>query len=774
MELLLIWLCFSIAALLVIAFVCLASRNWKQSSDLTEAPKHLYGHIYVWNGLFYDKSLEEAYQSWERKSLTVYSLKLIAVVFFVKVVSSEILWRSTETVSPELQALGAQMNSFDSIEIMIFSCSVIIFISTTLLGFENRWKRFFPPAYYPWFREVLLPAVLSVVTAIWATMISYKLTQCSFGFWKYWEDYAVEDVPLACVINLWSSSATYKATGVSVRVGAINAMTRTNYTSQLLLQQAVRPWLSIQLGLSYILFSYLGFFVYFMVGLTTYDMHFRWCCSKPQRRCGYRFGVIQLSIPLIVSLVRLLSSQGFYVYINIHLIAHVFVLMVSFGFYGIAVALKSLWFAQVKLNEANSNQRRLIRHMFDDLTSVFNAGPFRQIQGKNSKLVAVLKTFDDIAGNVDLRLRRKEFKQLEALSRSMSQICERGETAYRWSHSLLKSYVKSLNYRRQEPEYQSINIKQILTMVQQLYSHQYSVAINISVKPSVPITVNIETSALLGCCTSLIRHLLHMGAKTVGMQVSYRENEKILFEIMDPNTTQNKRHTPVSHQSKEGIFGHSDETKIGLRVVHSITKWLGEDYGEVAPCYSEIKIIDGNPTLCPYGTCHWFTLTNKKLARAPSISEKDNDKLSADTLQDGLKTHQSGELTSMRQSTALISNSSGDVRLEEILLDVEIPVWDRAEFLSILEGQEHEALNIFRSEHEEILQVLEQKYAQKDYLEVMRQVHKIKSSSKIVGALKLHAMCREIEKQNGMVGLEKLKLAIAQLNESFEAFLKEL
>ena len=110
-------------------------------------------------------------------------------------------------------------------------------------------------------------------------------------------------------------------------------------------------------------------------------------------------------------------------------------------------------------------------------------------------------------------------------------------------------------------------------------------------------------------------------------------------------------------------------------------------------------------------------------------------------------------------------------RLKEIQLNIDMPVWNKVTFLSILEGQEQEAISTFKIEHTEILQTLKQKYHEHNNVGVMREVHKIKSSAKIVGALKLEALCEEIEKQNGEVGLEYLESAISQLNDKFREYL---
>ena len=761
--------------LFAVIIVYISTNNWRTWKERKKSRVHQHGKLCWLNGLFFDDNLEMAYREWERKALTVYSFKVIAVVFFAQAASSSVLWESyqEERISPELRSLGVQRYPSGATEVAVFFASLIILVCTGILGLESSWKRAIPSSLYPWLREVLLPSVLYVYTALWGVLDSYQTHRCSFGYWNYWTDIEVYLLPMTCAVNHWISQAPTNFVQTGVTPDMFDLFSRNNCTKQLVaFNEVVRPWLRVQIGLAYISKLYLPFFVYFLLGMTTYDMHFRCCCGKSRRRCGYGFSLIVLLIPLLFSLIRLVINIGVYSYLQFHFSAHLFILVVTYGFYGIVFALKRMWFVQTKFSERCSDQKRLIKNTFDDFSALVNVELFQEIEKNNSKFSAVLEGIadDDNETRVPLPFKRK-LRQLLAYLRTTSQLCEKGETIIVWSHSLLKAYVNSLNYLQYAPEYQQINIRNVLEVIPYLYSTGNLASVRVEVEPNVPDMVSVEMSALLCCCTSLVRHSIHHGATRLIVKVSCAESStKLRFETIDPRIFGEKAQVEDSelYSSNESNFGQAEESSNDLRVVHSTVDWLGEYCGVKTPYYTEIKIVNGKPTLCPYGSCFWFTLTNRGAKLAADLPTKSSVEMAGKDPGIPFEKH----IVDQIETAAGLGQvkPKGD-RLKEIQLNIDMPVWNKVTFLSILEGQEQEAISTFKIEHTEILQTLKQKYHEHNNVGVMREVHKIKSSAKIVGALKLEALCEEIEKQNGEVGLEYLESAISQLNDKFREYL---
>ena len=112
--------------LFAVIIVYISTNNWRAWKERKKARVHQHGKLCWLNGLFFDDNLEMAYREWERKALTVYSFKVIAVVFFAQAASSSVLWESyqEERISPELRSLGVQRYPSGATEVAVFFASI--------------------------------------------------------------------------------------------------------------------------------------------------------------------------------------------------------------------------------------------------------------------------------------------------------------------------------------------------------------------------------------------------------------------------------------------------------------------------------------------------------------------------------------------------------------------------------------------------------------------------------------------------------------------------
>ncbi len=347
--------------------------------------------------------------------------------------------------------------------------------------------------------------------------------------------------------------------------------------------------------------------------------------------------------------------------------------------------------------------------------------------------------YNNINGENKLHLKILQVK--EEIQKCMRYIVK-GRNVAEISQLILHANVKNLCVNIRKPEFQPMNIRNILIWIPHLFIS--SNRVSTVVDKNMPQLVYIERSVFFNCLLNILSNALKYTNGCVSIKASY-SNMQLTMCVSDEGPG-------IKEEDLERIFERSvrlDTNSYGLGLgLHSVREsleWLNTE------CHVESK--------SGHGASFWFTLSD---VRGEEIQEEKGGHL-MDEIKNPMNSDTNNiELRKFRDSCN--NNYNHLVNTKDDM------VWNTEIFQTTFEDDGIDAIKMFFSEEGDIVDRLTAALEQDRYTDILSFIHKYKTSCQIIGAMRLYKLCKQIELAKGKVDISMFKTEVAALKECLNKY----
>eukprot|EP00944_MAST-04C_sp_MAST-4C-sp1_P014301 g14301.t1 len=247
-----------------------------------------------------------------------------------------------------------------------------------------------------------------------------------------------------------------------------------------------------------------------------------------------------------------------------------------------------------------------------------------------------------------------------------------------------------------------------------------------------PNIVYIESSVFFNCLMNIVTNALKHTDGNVYIESSYtsgRLNVRITDE--GPGITKENQHRIFERNLR--VSTKTSGLGIGLHSVRESLRWLGSECHIDSPYVSSPAKFGGKDVLNTYGSSFWFELRDENFTCVPAYKEKET-------------AQEAGQLTEAGNKAATAKQVQVNLTTKHENKGSTDLVWNVKGFESTLGKEAKDAIKIFFAEENGIIDDLSLALEKNDFDTVLRRIHKLKTSCKILSAERLHIVALQMMK----------------------------
>ena len=428
--------------------------------------------------------------------------------------------------------------------------------------------------------------------------------------------------------------------------------------------------------------------------------------------------------------------------------------------FSLVYSVKSLWYTRRQLLAANKSgeehQSRLIADLGHNYGNIAGIGLHdwnmanMNIENIRKSLNSIIEANDSKSHSTNVKLYQLKQQVLGAV-----QNAHEGRNVAEISQLILQAQVKNLCVDVRRPEYDPLNIRTIFMWLPNLVVAKNRILTYVGV--NMPNIVYIESSVFFNCLMNIVTNALKHTDGNVYIESSYtsgRLNVRITDE--GPGITKENQ-----HRIFERNFRVSTKTSglgIGLHSVRESLRWLGSECHIDSPYVSSPAKFGGKDVLNTYGSSFWFELRDENFTCVPAYKEKET-------------AQEAGQLTEAGNKAATAKQVQVNLTTNHENKGSTDLVWNVKGFESTLGKEAKDAIKIFFAEENGIIDDLSLALEKNDFDTVLRRIHKLKTSCKILSAERLYMFCKLAEEQKGALDLNKFEAEFTLLCSRMKDFL---